>query len=338
MRSKILTSSACILAFLLLFAFYFCLRPPASYTKTEFAMDTVMRITAYGKGAKKATEQAFNRIYELDARLNANNKDSDIAAINNAPLNEPVTVHEDVIKLLTTAVDFNQKTKGAFDTSLFAVTKLWAFGTKDAAVPDEAALQNTLEETGLTKLMIHTDKNTVTKTAENPQLDLGAIAKGYAANEAVRILKQAGIHHAYLDLGGNVAVFGGMPLSVFDSIFKGASARPFAIGIQDPNGARGNALEILHLTDGFVVTSGDYERFFEQDGKKYHHILNPQTGHPADSGYKSVTIVCDNGTVADILSTAVFVAGKDLLNDLSGHYQKAILIDHNGAITTVMPD
>ncbi len=338
MRTKFLTFFACFLAFLLLLVFFLCLRSPKSFTKTEFAMDTVMRITAYGKNAKKATELAFNRINELDARLNANSQESDIAAINNAPLNQPITVHDDVIKLLETAIEFNKKTKGAFDVSLFAVTKLWGFGTNDAAVPDETSLQNTLEKAGLTKFVIHTDKNTVTKTAENPQLDLGAIAKGYAADEAVRILKEAGIHHAYLDLGGNVAVFGGMPLSVFDSIVKRNSARPFKIGIQNPNGTRGDIAEITHLTDGFVVTSGDYERIFEHDGTKYHHILNPQTGHPADSGYQSVSVVCDNGTVADILSTAIFVAGKDLLDDLSGYYQKAIFIDHNGGITTVMPD
>ena len=180
-------------------------------------------------------------------------------------------------------------------------------------------------------------QNTVTKTAKNPQLDLGAIAKGYAADEAVRILKEAGIRHAYLDLGGNVAVFGGMPLSVFDSICKGMGARPFAIGIQNPKGIRGDVAEVIHVTDGFVVTSGDYERFFESGGNIYHHILNPQTGYPADSGHQSVTVVCNNGTVADVLSTSCFVAGKTLLSDFSGYYQKAIFIDHNGAISTVMP-
>lgn len=323
-----------ILLFLLL---ALLLRTPAAHTETEFLMNTVVSVTAYGAGAKEAVQRAFVRIREIDAKLDAYDPESQIYALNQAPAQTPVPLDEEVFSLLQKALAFTEHTQGAFDATLLPVSSLWGFGTKEARVPDAAALENALRVTGPALFTPDAETRTVTKEQSGAALDFGAIAKGYAADEAVRVLKEAGIRHAYLDLGGNVAVFGGKPLSPLAALFQGSRSRPFTIGLQKPDAPRGEIIETVHLTEGFIVTSGDYERYFTADGIRYHHILDPKTGRPADSGQRSVTAICQSGTEADILSTALFVAGPSLADELSPYYDRLIFIDHTLGLTTVTP-
>ena len=304
--------AGCLVLLLILFAG--SLSSPSSYSETDFSMDTVISVTAYGRKARQAVALTLNRICEIDVKCSAHNPKSQIYAVNHAPAHTPIPVDEEVFKLLEKAIAFTELTQGNFDITLLPLSTLWGFGTENPCIPEDDALQAAHNLTGADKLILNNKDYTVTKTIDGLQLDLGAIAKGYAAEEAVRILKENGISHAFLDLGGNVAVFGGKPLSWFESLLKRKKSQPFTIGIQHPTAVRGNVIETVQLTDGYIVTSGDYERNFIHNGKLYHHILDPQTGYPADSGQKSVTVIAKSGTEADILSTALFVGDHGLQN------------------------
>ncbi len=300
---------------------------PGTTTQTEFLMDTIMTVTAYGRHGKAAVSAVFKRFHELDAMLNVHNPQSDLARLNAAPAGEPIPVSRELCVLLQNALSFSKRSGGAFDCTLLAVSDVWGFGTDHAAVPSATALRAALAETGPDTVLADEASCTVTKTKSGMRLDLGGAAKGYAADEALRILREHNVQSAYLDLGGNVAVMGGKPLSVWQSLIKGRKTRPFTIGLQKPDAPRGEVIDTVTLSDGFVVTSGDYERYFEADGTRYHHILDPKTGKPARTGLKSVTVVTQNGTQADMLSTALFVLGKDGAEPLFDLCERVIMID-----------
>ncbi len=330
---KYIKYAACLLVLLLLLSG--SLQRPRSHHETEFLMDTVVSVTAYGAGAEKAVESVFLRLREIDRKCSAHNPDSQLAKINAAPKDTPVAVDSDLYHLIRTALRFAETADGLFDMTLLPVSNLWGFGTNSASVPAENALQAALQLTGCDQLILDDNAQTVTKRRDGVQLDLGGVAKGYASDEAVRILKEAGIQSAYLDLGGNVAVIGGMPLSLWESLRAGQKTRPFTIGLQQPDAPRGTVLETITLSNGFIVTSGDYERYFEQDGLRYHHILDPRTGHPADSGLRSVTIIAQSGLEADMLSTALFVAGKEEKPLLYASCDEIITVDDQMELTYV---
>ncbi len=330
---KYVKAVAGILILLLLFSGGFLTARP--YTETEFSMDTVMTVTAYGKQAKSAVGQVFSRIRELDKNLDPRNPESQIFEINHAPADTPISLDADVFSILKAALSFSEVSQGAFDVTLYPVSCLWGFGTDQASVPEEQALQDALSKTGRDKLILNETMHTVTKTDGAVQIDLGGVAKGYASDEAVRILQEAGITSAYIDLGGNIAIIGEKPLSLGEMIKAGKTKRPYTVGIQKPGAPRGELIDVLSLSEGFVVTSGDYERFFEENGKIYHHILEPETGHPAETGLKSVTIVSKNGMMADMLSTAIFVQGKDKAANYRNECETILLVDHQFATTYI---
>ncbi len=300
---------------------------PKPYTETEFSMDTVMTVTAYGKNAKSAVRQVFDRIRELDEKLDPRNPESQVARINHATGGTPVSVDEDVFYIIESARHFSETSDGAFDITLYPVSTLWGFGTESAALPKEEALKATLAETGSHKLSLDGAKKTVTKQSGSLKIDLGGVAKGYAADEAIRILKEAGIQSAYVDLGGNIGILGEKPLTLKEILRSGKRTRPYSIGIQKPGAPRGELIETVSLSEGFVVTSGDYERFFEENGKQYHHILDPKTGFPAETGLKSVTVIARSGILADMLSTAIFVQGAEQADRYLDLTKSILLVD-----------
>ncbi|MBR6728927.1 MAG: FAD:protein FMN transferase [Clostridia bacterium] len=311
------------------------LKEPASHTETEFIMDTMISVTAYGKNAKAAVQKAFVRIREIDKAFDVFDEESELYALNKAPAQIPIQVSTELYNLLTKALAFGTLTEGSFDATLLPVSQLWNFNSADARVPEPASIQEALQKTGSNQLLSDAENRSVTKLKEGIMLDFGGIAKGYAAEEAIKVLKQAGIKHAYLDLGGNIAVFGGKPLAPLKRLLQGQKSRPFVIGIQTPDAVRGDIIETVRLADGFVVTSGDYERYFTADGKRYHHILDPKTGYPAESGLKSVTVISQSGTEADILATALYVGGTELYEAVASFCDTAIFIDENLTVTTL---
>ena len=208
----------------------------------------------------------------------------------------------------------------ALDLSVYPIVRAWGFTTGSYQVPDEETIQALLPLVDYTKIQYNDATGAVVLPAEM-EIDLGSVAKGYAGQLAAQMLRERGVESALLNLGGNVQTVGTKP--------DGSS---WQIGIKDPKGE--DAMMVLSVADQAVVTSGGYERYFEQDGQTYWHIMDPFTGHPADSGLISVTIVGDEGVVCDGLSTALFVMGLEKAADLwaqSGDFE-AVFVTASGEV------
>lgn len=290
---------------LLTLAIYFLLFPAASCqakepARTEFVLGTVCTVNLFDKGTKPVYDEIFARLKELDATLSANSETSNVAAINHNAGISPVKGAPDTLKVLATALRYSAKTDGAFDPAIGPVVKLWNIGTDKAAVPKPEALRNALSLVSWKDISVDEKEGTVFLAKKGMRLDLGAIAKGYAADEVSRIVAKHGIKRAMIDLGGNIFAVGAK-----------ANGKPWIIGIRDPETSHGEPIASLPVVNKTVVTSGIYERFFEQDGVHYHHILDPKTGYPSDNELVSVTIVCDASIDADALSTSTFLLGTD---------------------------
>lgn len=243
--------------------------------KTVFAMDTVMDLQLWGSGAENAADSLTSLLRELDSTWSAAKEDSLISQLNR---NETVSLTDDASRLLEAVQKLSDRTDGAFDPQMLSVSRAWGFYEQEYRIPTEEEISLALSD---------------------PQWDLGAALKGYTGDRAVALLENSNVDCAILNLGGNIQTYG-----------QKADKTPWQIGIQDPRGS--DYVGILSVVGTCaVVTSGDYQRFFEKDGIRYHHIMNPETGKPADSGLASVTVICRNGLTADALSTALFVMGLE---------------------------
>lgn len=259
-----------------------------------FAMDTVMRLRLWGPEAQQAGVQLEQLLQTLESQYSVTRAGSLLDRLNGG---QAVELAPDQAALLAQTMELSRRTGGALDPTLYPVTLLWGFTTGSYRVPGEAEIRQALSHTGLDKLQL-TDRSAA--LAPGAMLDLGAVAKGWAAVQAIHLLEGLdGVECALLALGGNVQTYGVKP-----------DGRPWEIGIQDPFGS--GTAGILHLEGTWsVVTSGGYQRYFESDGRRYCHILDPATGAPADSGLASVTIVARDGLLADGLSTALYVMGLE---------------------------
>ena len=261
-----------------------------------FAMDTYMTLSAYGKNAETALEHCENEIRRLDKLLNAEDPESEISQINSA--GEGV-LSEDCSFIVAKALELYEKTEGAFDISILPLVRLWGFPEDRLHLPTEEELKETLALVGSDRISFNPQSGKIRFLKEGMGIDAGGIGKGYASERAAGLIREEGITSALLNLGGNVYAVGTKP-----------DGSRWKIAIQDPK-KDGAYLGILEVEDACVITSGPYERYFENDGKRYHHILNPSDGYPADSGLLSVSVISDDATEADGLSTALFVMGKD---------------------------
>lgn len=253
-----------------------------------------MTLTAYGENAQDAVEAAVARLFELDALLSVTNAKSEVAALNAAD-GTNVTLSPEVYGLLETAAFYSEKFAGYFDVTISPVVDLWGFYTDHFAVPDAAAVQESL--THVNYHFINFKEAFTVSLDDGAQIDLGAIAKGYAAEQIREIFADYGIENAIIDLGGNILAFGNKP-----------NASPWHVAVRDPVDST-EQLCTLTVSDKALVTSGSYQRYFEQDGVRYHHIMDPKTGAPAESDLISVTVITDDALYADALSTALFVMG-----------------------------
>ena len=277
-----------------------CSRTPASVARTGFALDTVVSLTLYGTGDTALLDGCFALIREKEALLSRTVPGSDVARINEAA-GQPVAVAEETADLLRTALTYSKASGGAFDVTVGALTQLWDFGAATPSLPAADAVAAALATVSYTGLSVK--DNTVTLKKEGARLDLGGIAKGYIADCLRDYLTQRGVTSALLDLGGSITVLGDK------------QGEPFRIGIRAPDDADG-ILGVVPVRGGSVVTSGDYERGWEQDGVRYHHLLDPATGYPARTGLRSVSIIGPSATVCDALSTACFVLGEEKARQL----------------------
>ena len=264
---------------------------PESWEREILAMDTVMKLTLYGKNAPQAGEAAVDRIQELEGLLSVTGEDSEIYAANHTG---SAQLSPDAAALLARALALCRETGGALDVTIYPVVRAWGFTTGAYRVPDDGELTALLERVDYRQAALEGDRLTL---PEGVELDLGAVAKGYTGDQLMALLAREGIASAIVELGGNVQALGAKP-----------DGSPWRVALQAPEGGYAGVLEIV---DKAVVTSGGYQRYFEQDGEIYWHIIDPAQGRPARSGLQSVTIVADEGTLCDGLSTALFVMGRE---------------------------
>jgi thiamine biosynthesis lipoprotein len=274
----------------------------APVERTEFALGTYVSacITGTSGGnAEAALDAAFARLYEIELIASAKNPDSELFYINRSAYGRDIVASEELFFLLEIGLFYSAFTGGAFDIALGSIVELWGIGTENASVPHEDEIAQAVMNSGFENIILNDEARTVRFLREGLRIDLGAIAKGYAADEMVRVLRENGVTNVVLDLGGDIITIG-------DNDGKG-----WLIGIAHPR-IPNEISAIVTVSNTAVVTSGGYERFFEHDGAHYHHIFDRNTGYPADSGIISATVITDSAMLADVLSTAHFVTGAPL--------------------------
>ena len=269
------------------------------YTNTDFAMNTVVSETLYTKG--KDLNPSIGKLLKKteEELLSWTEEDSQIAQVNQAG-GETVEVSDELTDYLQKIQQLAEDSEGAFDPTLGKVIRLWDIGGENAGIPQAGELESLLKETGYEKLELDGNKATL---KDGATLDLGAAGKGIGCDLVMELLEQdADVSGMVLNLGGSsVMAYGEKP-----------DQSDWRVAIRDPREPEGDYLGAVSLKGGeFLSTSGDYERYFMEDGKRYHHILDPKTGYPVWNGLTSVTVVCDSGLFADGLSTACFVLGKE---------------------------
>ena len=267
---------------------------PAS--KEFFAMDTYMEVNAYGDNGEKAVAKAEKEVNKLDSILSTGKSTSEISKLNK---NKKQVVSANTMSLIKESIKISKATNGAFNPTIYPLMELWGFTTKNYYVPKDNEIKPLLNHMDIDSIKIDESKNEVSFIDSNMKIDLGAIAKGYTSSKIIDIFKDNNIKSGMVTLGGNVQVLGKKPDG---SLWK--------VGIQNPIG-EDEYLGVLQTSDKAVITSGGYERNFTKNGKTYHHILDPSNGYPANNGLTSVTIISSDGTLADALSTSLFVMGKD---------------------------
>ena len=259
-------------------------------TSTVFAMDTVMTLTAYGDRA--CVDDAVSLIQELEARLSVTAADSDIARVNGSGGGDAAP---ETAALLKRALELCKLTGGALDVTVYPLVRAWGFTTGAYRVPEDAEIAELLNYVDHTAVKL--DGQTVSLPA-GAMLDLGAVAKGWTGDKIAALWREAGVKSGLINLGGNVQTVGDKP-----------DGSDWVVGIRDPFSE--GLLGAVSARDLAVITSGGYQRYFEQDGVRYCHIIDPKTGRPADSGLASVTVVGEEGVLCDGLSTALYVLGPE---------------------------
>ena len=252
-----------------------CAPKETSVQKTVFAMDTVMDLKLWGSDCQGASEEIETLLQDLERRWSSTREDSAVGLMNRG-LDPSLTGQEQT--LVERVLALKERTGGAFDPKLRSVSAAWGFLSGEYRVPDAQQIAHALSD---------------------PKWDLGAAMKGYAGDQAVELLKTRNVDRAVLNLGGNIQTYGEKP-----------DGTPWQIAIQNPAG-EGTAGIVSVRGTASIVTSGSYQRFFEENGVRYHHIMDGDTGRPANSGLLSVTVICANGLTADALSTALFVMGLE---------------------------
>ena len=267
--------------------------------RTFFSMNTVMQFQIWGRDSEIGYGRIITKLQDLESSWSATSADSVLWQLNND--NKLFQPEPGQAALLDKAEKLSIRTGGAFNPKMRLLSETWGFYNEQHRIPTQEEITNAMAD---------------------PQWDLGGALKGYAGQKCAELLAELKIDRALLNLGGNVQTYGSKP-----------DGSPWKVGIQNPDG--GDYLGIVSVTGTTaVVTSGDYQRYFEKDGVRYHHILDPETGYPADSGLRSVTVICADGMTADALSTALFVMGLEKGSDFwreSDDFE-AVFITEDGSV------
>ena len=279
-----------------------------------FCMGTNITQRVYGENGEEVLIEAQREMRRLEKLMNFYSASSEVSLVNEFGFNREIKISKEVFEVIKCAEYFSERTHGAFDITLAPVIKLWGIFTETPKVPLKEEISRALEYVGYENLILNDKKRTVRFLKENMKIDLGGIAKGYAADRAVQIYSKNGVKGAFINLGGNVKVFGE----------KEEDDDGWNIGIQNPFKERGEIIGAVKVKNKSVVTSGSYVRYFKKDNVKYHHIIDPRTGYPVDSDLLSLTIISENSMLCDALSTALFVLGyKRGMDFLTDEFQNA---------------
>lgn len=315
MKKKILAIAMCMFLIIPMVA---CAKDDQKIDKEALKMDTVMHLIAYGSKANKAIDAAYKRVDEIEQMASSSISTSDVNKINDAAGKEYVKVHPEIIKIIKTSLEYSKLTDGYFDITVSPLIKLWGIGTPQEKIPTASEIKEKLALVNYKDISINEADSSVKLMKPGMSIDLGGVAKGFTADEVVKVFKKYKIKSAIINLGGSsIYTLGEKPDKTL-----------WAIGIQHPRKERNTAYTgIIKMSEHALSTSGDYERFFIKDGKRYHHILNPYTGYPADAGVMSDTIIIDSSIpdcnmLADILTKVTFVSGVDkglkIIDGISG--------------------
>ena len=313
-----------ILASLCLFSLTGCQRNAAETTRTGFYLNTVVSITLYDRPDEDPLfDEAMSLIGECDSLLSKTAEGSDIYRINHAE-GSPVEVDIRTAELLSIALSYASLSDGLVDPTIGTLSDLWNFGdTNEGIVPSREDIEEALSHIDYTKVKL--SGNTVTLLDPKARLDLGFIAKGYIADKLKAFLIENGVANGIINLGGNVLTIGTKP-----------DGSDYHIGVQKPFAETGTALTTLTVRDRSLVSSGNYERYFEKDGILYHHILSTRDGYPVNSGLNGVTIISENSVDGDALSTLCFILGyekgRKLIDSLPD--TEAVFISDAGELIT----
>ena len=284
--------------FLTLLSLGGCGKTTEPISKTGFYFDTVITITLYDASYEKELDHCFSMAEKYEDLFSAQKEGTDIWKINHSQ-GQAVEVSDETINILNAGIAYSKSSNGKFDITVGKLSSLWDFSESSSKeIPSVEAIQKALATINYQNIVI--DGNMVSLTDPNAAIDLGGIAKGYIADQMKAYLNQKGITSGYINLGGNVLALGAK-----------TDGSAYTIGIQRPFGEENEAIASVSITDQTVVSSGVYERYFEVDGTRYHHILDTATGYPYDNGLLEVTIITGASVDGDGLSTTCFSLGLE---------------------------
>ena len=283
-------------------------------SSTYYNLGTINEITLYNikkEHGKRILKECESILIDIDNKMSCQISYSEISKINGNAGIDYVRVSDDTFKVIKEAIDFSKSSNDTFDISIGPIIDLWGIGTDNAKVPTKEDIQSKLSLVNYKNILLDENTHSVKLSKKNMKIDLGGIAKGYAADKIYAYLKEENLESALINLGGNIYALG-----------TKSNNQPFSIGIQDPTKARGNSIGNIKISNKSVVTSGIYERYLEFNDKIYHHMLDPHTGYPFDNNLSSVTIVSDTSMICDALSTTTFglgiEGGMKLIDDMYG--------------------
>ena len=261
-----------------------------------FALDTAITLKVYGSKRDEVLKKLEDKINELDDMLSTGKETSEVSRLNRGG---EAVLSPTMANLVKRSLDIYKKTDGLFDITIYPLMELWGFPTKNYRVPSEKEIEEKLKLVGSDKIDFNEETRKISFKNKGMEIDFGGIGKGYITDELVKVLTDEKVESAIINLGGNVFGFRKKP-----------DGSLWNIAIRDPN-EPDKYMAVIRLEDSAVITSGGYERYFEENGIIYHHILDPRTGKPSDSGLKSVSIISKDGTLADALSTSLFIMGEE---------------------------
>ncbi|WKY46733.1 FAD:protein FMN transferase [Eubacteriaceae bacterium ES3] len=299
-KNKALAIIATVIILLVITIGLYQNRTVETVTKSGFLLDTFVSITLFGQTDETLLQEPFDRIKELNDVLTAFEEGSDCQEIKENAGVAPVVVSDETIAIIKESLQFSLLSDGKFDVTIGPLVDLWGIESPEVKEPPTAEeVEAAKSLVDYQKLFLNETDKTVYLEEAGMAVNFGAIAKGYIADEIMGMLRNEGVQHALIDLGGNILVMGGK-----------TDSQPFGIGVEDPLNPGQGYIGVISISDGSVVTSGNYQRYFtDSSGVRYHHILDPDTGYPADSGVIQVSVIAEKSIDADALSTTLFLLG-----------------------------